>query len=101
MKDNLINDFNLITEEKLFNESFDPSKLHIPIVSSDIQLLSKRNKIIIYNSIYMNPAVPLPSKKVLLRKQYLNNLKLQASNDLKSYNATKVFDITGQLPLTS
>jgi len=40
-KDNLINDFNLITEEKLFNESFDPSKLHIPIVSSDIQLLSK------------------------------------------------------------
>jgi len=40
-KDNLMNDFNLITEEKLFNESFDPSKLHIPIVSSDIQLLSK------------------------------------------------------------
>jgi len=40
-KDNLMNDFNLITEEKLFNESFDPSKLHIPIVSSDIELLSK------------------------------------------------------------
>ena len=34
-KDNLMNDFNLITEEKLFNESFDPSKLHIPIVSKE------------------------------------------------------------------
>jgi len=48
----------------------------------------------------MNPTVPLHSKKVLLRKQYLNNLRLQASNDLKNYNATKLFDITGQLPLT-
>jgi hypothetical protein len=34
-KDNLMNDFNLITEDKLFNESFDPSKLHIPIVSKE------------------------------------------------------------------
>jgi len=48
----------------------------------------------------MSPAVPLPSKKVLLRKQYLSSLKLQASSDLKSYSATKVFDTTGQLPLT-
>jgi len=47
----------------------------------------------------MNPAVPLPSQKVLLRKQYLNNLALQASNNQKNYNVNKLFQVTGQPPL--
>ena len=47
----------------------------------------------------MNPAAP-PSKKVLLRKQYLNNLALEASNNQKNYDANKIFHVTGQLPLT-
>jgi len=40
-KDNLVSDFSPITEEKLPSESLDPSKLHIPILSSETQSLSK------------------------------------------------------------
>ena len=46
----------------------------------------------------MNPATNEITKKVL-RKQYMNNLNLEASNDNKNYVANKILQITGEEPV--
>ena len=42
----------------------------------------------------MNPATDQQGKKIL-RKQYINNLNLEAKNNHKNYQANKIFEITG------
>jgi len=39
--DIVLNDFNSITEEHIFNESFDPAKIHVPNTNTNIQLVSE------------------------------------------------------------
>lgn len=46
----------------------------------------------------MNPATDQIGKKVL-RKQYINNLNLEAKNNHKNYLANKIFEITGEEPI--
>ena len=46
----------------------------------------------------MNPATDQQGKKVL-RKQYINNLNLEAKNNHKNYQANKIFEITGEEPI--
>ena len=46
----------------------------------------------------MNPATNEITKKVL-RKQYMNNLNLEATNDNKNYVANKILQITGEEPV--
>ena len=46
----------------------------------------------------MNPATNQKSKN-LLRKQYMNNLNLEAKNNEKNYLANKIYQITGEEPI--
>jgi hypothetical protein len=46
----------------------------------------------------MNPATTEPIKK-RLRKQYINNLNLEAKNNKKNYDATKILQVTGEEPI--
>ena len=46
----------------------------------------------------MNPATTEPIKK-RLRKQYVNNLNLEAKNNKTNYDANKIFQVTGEEPI--
>jgi len=46
----------------------------------------------------MNPATTEPIKK-RLRKQYVNNLNLEAKNNKKNYDANKILQVTGEEPI--
>lgn len=46
----------------------------------------------------MNPPLRNPSDAAKYREQYLSNLALEASNNLKNYNANAILKSTGQTP---
>ena len=46
----------------------------------------------------MNPATNQATKN-LIRKQYMNNLNLEAKNNEKNYLANKIYQITGEEPI--